>query len=300
MGDKRMPFPISDALSLIRSAANLLKEESTILASSEDAAYFRTLYTNNPKNLGGSQNRSDLKDREERPPLSPANNRPKSLSNLPVKSLEDKEKSEKEKVSSSPAAPPAIPANCNMSDKTEPTTQPAPQVSQPVQPQKAPARPPSQLRSIIEKIAPDLAILDRLPDDTSAKQIANRWKTKNQSAPISILSNGELPQHQILLAEIATALDVYFGPAKLIVADSIEKEKQWKTFLSVGELKLIIVCDSTLWQLHNLRQFYIETPTTGVRMLGTVPLFLLPDLSLYLKDPLLKRSLWKALCAKLS
>jgi hypothetical protein len=41
--------------------------------------------------------------------------------------------------------------------------------------------------------------------------------------------------------------------------------------------------------------FYKETPAQGTRTLGNIPLFLLPDLSLYLKDPLLKRSLWKAL-----
>jgi len=60
-------------------------------------------------------------------------------------------------------------------------------------------------------------------------------------------------------------------------------------------LKLIIVCDYTLWQLPNLMQFYKETPAQKTRQLGEKSLFLLPDLSLYLKDPLLKRSLWKAL-----
>jgi hypothetical protein len=65
-------------------------------------------------------------------------------------------------------------------------------------------------------------------------------------------------------------------------------------------LKWVIVCDYSLWQLRGLMQFYKETPAQGTRMLGNVPIFLLPDLSLYLKDPLLKRSLWKALCQKFS
>lgn len=286
-------------LALIQSARLLLKEESTILASSEDAAYFRMLQSKAAINPAPSPiftkpplSKKELATPSPSPPLEPNQALPKEESILTRpsslqlgKSPPDKEENlqKKETIKSEAAPPPE--------SKSE---APSPKPREPA------ARPYSQFRSILEKIAPELAILDSIPDDTTAKQIASRWKTKNQSAPISILSSGELPQHKALLSEIATALDVYFGPARFIEADPIEKEKQWKTFLSVGSLKMIVICDSTLWQLHQLRQFYKETPTTGVRMLGDVPIFLLPDLSLYLKDPLLKRSLWKALCSKLS
>ena len=133
-----------------------------------------------------------------------------------------------------------------------------------------------------------------------AKKIATRWKTKNQTAPFSILSLCEPEPQRKFLEEIAKALDIYFLPCRLIAAETIEKEGNWSDFLSVADLKLIIACDYTLWQLNKLMPFYKENPTTGQRMLGEIPLFLLPDLSLYLKDPLLKRSLWKALCQKLS
>jgi len=198
-------------------------------------------------------------------------------------------------------APPQEPSSRESSKKApEKPSAPPPPVAEAKPAREAAPRPSSQLHSILEKVAPELALLDTPPDDRAAKQIAHRWKTKNQSAPISVLSSGELPQHKALLCEIAAALDVCFGPARFIDADPIEKEKEWKTFLSSDGLKLIAVCDSTLWQLHHLRQYYKETPASGARTLAEIPVFLLPDLSLYLKDPLLKRSLWKALCSKLT
>lgn len=151
------------------------------------------------------------------------------------------------------------------------------------------------IREILTKIAPSLRLLDAIPSDIEAKRVANRWKTKNQSTPLSVLFFGEPESHRKLLEHLALALHVVFGNASLIAADSVEQEQQWEAFLSVPELKLIIVCDATLWQLPNLLKFYREVPSQNQRFLHQTPLFLLPDLTLYLKDPLLKRSLWKAI-----
>jgi hypothetical protein len=156
------------------------------------------------------------------------------------------------------------------------------------------------VRRVLSVVAPELRLIDEIPDDLLARKISERWKTKNQGAPISILTFQEPPEQMAFLTEIAKALDIYFGPAKIIQAEAIEKGKEWESFLSVAELKTIIVCDYTLWQMSSLMQFYKETPATGARLLGTTPLFLLPNLSLYLKDSQLKRSLWKALCQKFS
>lgn len=188
-----------------------------------------------------------------------------------------------------------------------PTPTPTPIISAPPIPppapapiQHAPSSDLSSVRNILSVVAPELAILNDIPSDLIARKISERWKTKNQTAPISILLFQEPPEQRALLEQIAKALDIYFGPAKIVNAETIEKEKQWEAFLSVADLKMVIVCDYTLWQLNHLMHFYKETPAQGIRTLGTTPLFLLPDLSLYLKDPLLKRSLWKALCQKFS
>lgn len=182
----------------------------------------------------------------------------------------------------------------------EPPPKPAPQVEPPPKMEAASPSDFSSLRQILSIVAPELAILGDVPSDALARKIAERWKTKNQSAPISILSFQEPPEQKALLEQIAKAIDAYFGPAKLVQAEGIEKESQWGAFLAVADLKMVVVCDYTLWQLNKLMQFYKETPAQGARVLGNTPLFLLPDLSLYLKDPSLKRSLWKALCQKCS
>ncbi|MBI3508293.1 MAG: hypothetical protein HY069_01470 [Chlamydiia bacterium] len=165
-------------------------------------------------------------------------------------------------------------------------------------PPPAPIR--SEIRLIFEKIAPHFPLIADIPNDSQAQKIAHRWKTKNQSAPISILSYAEPPEHKKFLEHMARAIDLSFGSAKLIVVDGIEKEKQWEAFLSVPDLKWILCCDYTLWQLSELMRHFREIPASSKRFLGKVPLFLLPDLTLYLKDPLLKRSLWKALCQTLA
>lgn len=214
---------------------------------------------------------------------------------------------EKTKSRPTPAPPPLIiPAESPpvKEIKKEPPPQIAPQIKPPVAVKKPPLEKPivdfTRIRNVLSVAVPELAILEEIPDDTIAKKISERWKTKNQTAPISIVVYQEPPEQRALLEQIALAIDLHFGPAKIVDGEKIEQEKQWDTFLSVQDLKLVIVCDYTLWQLNSLMQFYKETPAQGTRVLKDKPIFLLPDLSLYLKDSLLKRSLWKALCQKLS
>lgn len=156
------------------------------------------------------------------------------------------------------------------------------------------------LRKIWTKINANGPLFDELPNDEIAKKMASRWKTKNAVAVISILSYHESPVQKALLEQIAKAINILLAPAQIVQAEPIEKEKQWETFLKAESLKLTIACDYTLWQLSGLMQHYRENPTQKTRKLGSIPVFLLPDLSLYLKDPLLKRSLWKALCQTIS
>lgn len=177
-----------------------------------------------------------------------------------------------------------------------PKPQPVPAPEPILEPPPAPIAPPSfhDMRRLLSIVAPNLPILDQIPSDDIAQKIAHQWKTKNQIAPITILTYQEPPEQKALLEQIAKAVDVCFGPARFINAEPIEKEKQWEAFLSSSELKTVIVCDYSLWQLHNLMPFYKENPNQKTRTLGKANLFLLPDLSLYLKNPALKRSLWKA------
>lgn len=207
-----------------------------------------------------------------------------------------------EKISQPVTVLPPIP-QAKPKETLAPLPKPLEEEPKPVKaPQKSlPKKAPSDfvgLRNIISTVAPELNLIDEIPSDEIALKISERWKTKNQSAPISILTYQEQPEQRAFLEQITQAINVYFGPAKIVHAEKIENDKQWGAFLSVDDLKMIVVCDYTLWQLSHLLEHYKEVPQTRTRVLGKVPLFLLPDLSLYLKDPGLKRSLWNALKEK--
>ena len=271
---------MSSIYELIEQLRQHLQENHVILASPEDAAYFRNCALKTDKKTKATTPDPAPKENKQLPPYTPQQS--------------------KEKLEAAPSSDGKPENLVNEQTLIAPKPKEQPIVETLPAPSKSPAELFSSIRSIVMKTAPDLAILDEIPDDAIAKKIKTRWKTKNQSAPISILASHEIPLHKAFLEEIAIALDVFFGPARIVAAESIEKERQWDSFLASENLKLIIMCDSTLWQLEHLRKLYKETPAQSTRMLGNVPLFLLPDLSLYFKDPLLKRSLWKALCQKCS
>ncbi len=250
------------ALSLIRDLRALLQAtQESVLAESDDAAFFR------------QKRKASVALVSQALPVVSA---PKFEIPLPLP----------------PAAPTFPKPPKAVSAPPSPPVQLAPTPS----PISTPHLPISSLRTLVGKLAPELAILEEIPSDVVAKKMASRWKTKNQVASISVLCFQETNEQRALLEEIARALDVYFGDARLIHSTEIERDKQWDTFLSGSELKLVIACDSTLWNLPNLRALYREIPAEKKRLLKEKPLLLLPDLSLYLKDSSLKRSLWKALC----
>jgi hypothetical protein len=148
---------------------------------------------------------------------------------------------------------------------------------------------------LMQKIDPHLTLHDTIPDDQRAKRVNKSWQLKGSIPDIPILFKGEV-EHRILLQNIAKAIEIHFAPSRII---DIEKVEKWDAFLQPPHLKLIIVPDSVLWSAKALLPFYKEKPQERKHFLGNTPLLLLPDLSLYFKDPSLKRSLWNVICQML-
>lgn len=157
----------------------------------------------------------------------------------------------------------------------------------------------NEIKKIIQTIAPDFPLSDLIPSDAKAKQISQSWKIKKDAADVTILSHKESPQQRLFLKNLADALDKTLLPTKLISAREIENENGWETLLSQRHLKLIIACDYCILELENLIRFYHENPVNKLHFLNKIPLFLLPDVSLYFKEPLLKKSLWASLRKKI-
>ena len=153
------------------------------------------------------------------------------------------------------------------------------------------------LLPLLKKVEPDLFLHEKIPSDHKAKRIKEAWKIKEATPDIPILTHGV--QNLPFLTNIAKAIEIRFASSRVIDVKQIEQEKKWDLFLSSPQVRLIIAPDSTLWDSKELLSFYKENPQKGVRHLGKIPLLLLPDLSLYNKDPYLKRSLWNVICQML-
>lgn len=157
---------------------------------------------------------------------------------------------------------------------------------------KAPAPEPTEgVRKILKEIAPELYLHEQPLSDYKAKRIKEAWKEKRGTPAIPILFQGI--QYRKFVERIAKAIDTVYGSCRLV---EITAGKKWDDFLESEGLKLIIAPDLFIFGNKEILPFYQETPQQKVRKLGNIPLLLLPDLSLYYKDPYLKRSLWNVIC----
>jgi len=174
-----------------------------------------------------------------------------------------------------------------------------PKVEPPVlQPMKPKVSEMNNIRSLIGRATPHLFLHSEIPSDHKAKQINTAWQERSKMPEIPLLVSKELAPYGELLKSLAHAIDSVYGGCRVVNIAHFEKGNLWEQVL--GTQKLIIIPDVLLSSAKNLLPFYSETPGEVIRKLKGVPLLLLPDLSLYLKDPLLKRSLWNVISAELN
>ncbi|PIS01529.1 MAG: hypothetical protein COT84_01785 [Chlamydiae bacterium CG10_big_fil_rev_8_21_14_0_10_35_9] len=152
----------------------------------------------------------------------------------------------------------------------------------------------------VRKVLPEIPYIQDIPTDQQAKIIAENWKYHSQISPFIILYNSKNQKEKTFLENLAKALSVYFVPTKVIFANEIEKENRWEVILDPSVLKFIIAPDDQIWDLPHMMSHYSENPAKSLVFLDEVPLFLIPNLSMYFQDPTLKSSLWKAICQKVS
>ncbi|NGX51391.1 MAG: hypothetical protein K1060chlam2_01257 [Chlamydiae bacterium] len=150
------------------------------------------------------------------------------------------------------------------------------------------------MKKLLMEIAPELFLHEGPPSDARARRINEAWKEKRDTPTIPILIQGRA--YRSFVVNIAKAIDSTFGTCRLI---EVEPKKKWDLFFKSPNLKLIIAPDNLIFSSRELLPFYKENPQEKRRTLGDIPLLLLPDLSLYYKDPYLKRSLWNVITQNL-
>ena len=153
-----------------------------------------------------------------------------------------------------------------------------------------------ELWNLCQTLFPNWVLSKTIPSDAMAQRNKNAWLKNQEISPVTILSFHDNEQQLTFLKNIAHAISLRLAPARVLSASKLEKENGWENILHSPHLRLVIASDYGLYLHPKLMHFYREVPQQGKHFLNKVPLLLLSDLSLYLKEPQLKPLLWRAIC----
>lgn len=151
--------------------------------------------------------------------------------------------------------------------------------------------------SFMKHDCPSVRLHENPQADNRAKAIRFAWKDKQNLSSVPLLYDESLLPFKTLLENIAKAISLIFTPARLLDVSAMHSNNSWETLLKAPDIKLVIAPDLLLGKYQTLSSLTQDNGTNST--LSSHPLLHLPDLSLYQKDPLLKRSLWDTLCQKL-
>ncbi|MBP7074247.1 MAG: hypothetical protein KBA81_02555 [Rhabdochlamydiaceae bacterium] len=196
---------------------------------------------------------------------------------------------------------------------SSPLPLPKKRVEAPAAPQKVefpptpPPKPPvivekkqlNEMRLVIEKTFPELALRETILDDAHAKKMSRLWEETYLSAQIVVIAFGEVGAGLDFLKNVVDAIDRLIAPAELIDGAALEKEQGWDLLLKSPSLKGVLCSPWSSWKSTSLSKYYKQNGATQEQFLGSQKLLLLePSLS-YLKNPDRKRKLWQLINTQL-
>jgi hypothetical protein len=162
------------------------------------------------------------------------------------------------------------------------------------------SNPPSEdaaIKKTLLRAAPSLRLVDQIPDDAPARRVANSWKEKILDAEVVLLACQTDRETLEFLKSLGKAIDKNLAKAKILPAETLEKENRWELFLQRNQLRLIVASEGAQ-KLPQLMRFYRELPATSQYYLDKTPLLPLSSASAY-KALEQKALLWKSLCQML-
>jgi hypothetical protein len=153
----------------------------------------------------------------------------------------------------------------------------------------------NELRKTVQDCFPHLLLLDQIPDDREARTKSTKVERNKQAAQLLILSFDESSKQHAFLSKVGMALEIYGISNTVINATKFEQANEWVNLLSSSDLRLLIACSYQIQALPNLMKHYREEIKQAKYYFGKIPALLLPDVTMYFKEPMLKLSLWKAI-----
>lgn len=226
------------------------------------------------------------------PPVSPA-----SSSNTPGKLQKATERSPtSERAAASPNTPPPA---------TEKTSLPAPETIKETKSNmafalEAPAAYEAvdfkDIRKILSECRPGFKIVDNIPESTHVNRIGTDLKEIPSALRAIIISFDQTDsRHLAFLENLGLAIRTCEVNCKIVNAKAIEVNHGWEPLLKANGLRFIIASSDKIEAFPELKKYYSKTTQSPGHVLGSTPLILLPEISLYFKNPSLKRELWKAI-----
>lgn len=152
-----------------------------------------------------------------------------------------------------------------------------------------------EMQQLIKKVLPEIALQPEIPPDNDARRRSSLWKEPYLTAHVLVLTLGDAAVQ--LHHNITKAISSQLAPAHLI---EIKTENSWELVLSSPQLKLILAPPLEEWKSLPLARFYKETPASKACFLQEILLILMQPAAAYLKNPDLKKDLWKTLFTLLS
>jgi hypothetical protein len=149
----------------------------------------------------------------------------------------------------------------------------------------------TDVKNTLSALFPSIAISEQIP---AAKRDLFSASEIGLTQYIAIAAN-ETPKNQLFLENLVKAISLHIGPAKLLDGEKLEREGAWEQFLKFQNLRLVLTTTATIHRFPGLSKYYREDGKSGRLYLGKVLLHPLVDISHYLKEPSLKKSLWQAL-----
>jgi hypothetical protein len=153
------------------------------------------------------------------------------------------------------------------------------------------------IKSILKQTFKDLKIYDQLPDDKEAKLLAKLYENKSSFPECVILYEKAQKKGLTLINALSLAIDKRFVSCATYSIEELEEKQQLDLLLKDKKIRLFISTQELLYHHPKLLSHYLETPGNPIKRLGTKDLFVLLNIDYYLKDPLLKRSIWNNLMA---
>lgn len=173
------------------------------------------------------------------------------------------------------------------SEKTKSLVKPQEVKQKPILKQAPLDRWPS-IRSVLQKIAPNMKLRETILDDLKAQKAANAW---NKQIEVVIITGPASAEELLFLKDLARAIHNRLSVTKLISGTKLEKEKGWESFFKKNSLKLILLTQAAQ-QYTELMLYYKQEKNQ--RFLSTA-LIVLEKLETY-TQPDQKTALWKSLC----